>query len=357
MLPLARHADVHTQATNRITPAARWADDLCDTASARHAMTQLPDSIRRPILAVVGPTASGKSDLGIAIALQFDGEIINCDSVQIYRRLFIGTSKVPLEQRRGVPHHLIDIVEPTEHFTAGQYARLASRVIQEIESRGKLPILVGGTGFYLRATRLPLFDSPPTDLRLRERLTAILKRRGAAHVHRLLSRIDPMAAQQIPINDWARTIRALEFYVQTGDSIVHHWQRRPPAPDFAGRLRILALNPPRAELYRRINARAIGMFEQGWVEEVQALLAAGVPASAKSLGAHGYRRIVQYLGGELSLERAIELTQQDVRHYAKRQLTWFRREPDVTWFNGFGDDPAVQRRVIGYLLGLLTQSA
>ncbi|MDW8239048.1 MAG: tRNA (adenosine(37)-N6)-dimethylallyltransferase MiaA [Acidobacteriota bacterium] len=320
-------------------------------------MTQPSAATHRPILAVVGPTASGKSDLGIAIALRFDGEIINCDSVQIYRRLLVGTSKVPPEQQAGVPHHLIDIVEPTEHFTAGQYARLATEVIQEIEARGKLAILVGGTGFYLRATRLPLFDSPPTDLRLRQRLTAILKRHGPAHMHRLLHRIDRASAQQIPINDWARTIRALEFYLQTGESIVDHLNRRPPAPEFARRLRVIALNPPRAELYQRINARAMRMFEQGWVEEVKTLLAAGVPASAKALGAHGYRRIVQYLHGELSLEQAIELTQQDVRHYAKRQLTWFRREPDVTWFDGFGDDPAVQRRVIDYLCGLFTRPA
>jgi tRNA dimethylallyltransferase len=315
------------------------------------------DSAERPILAVVGPTASGKSDLGIAIALRFDGEIINCDSVQVYRGLYVGTSKVPPEERRGIPHHLIDVIDPAEHFTAGAYARLASRTVEDIQGRGKRAIFVGGTGFYLRAARAPLFDSPPTDLRLRERLTRILNRRGPEHVHRLLARIDPAAAEQIPMNDWSRAIRTLEFYFQTGESIVQHLARRPSAPDFAARLRLIALNPPREQLYRRINDRAVRMFGQGWIEEVQSLLDAGVPASAKSLGAHGYRRILQYLRGEMLLERAIELTQQDVRHYAKRQLTWFRREPHVTWFDGFGDDPVLQTRVIAHILSLFPQSA
>ncbi len=306
-------------------------------------------SSHRPIIAVVGPTASGKSELGIAIAVHFDGEIINCDSVQVYRRLIIGTAKVPPDERRGIPHHLIDIVEPTEHFTAGDYARLAGQTIQHVEARGKLPILVGGTGFYLRALRVPLFDSPPTDLTLRRRLHRLFERRGAEHLHRVLARVDPASAERIAPRDWSRTMRALEFYFQTGEPISRHLGRRPAPPPFAARLRLIALHPPRDILYQRINERTERMFAEGWVDEVRQLLESGVPPTAKALGAHGYRRIVQYLQGEISLERAIELTKRDVRRYAKRQLTWFRREPRVTWFEGFGDDPQVQARVIEFL--------
>jgi tRNA dimethylallyltransferase len=293
----------------------------------------------------------------MALALRFDGEIINCDSVQVYRGLYIGTAKVPPEERRGISHHLIDIVEPTDHFTAGGYAALATQTIADIEARGKLPVLVGGTGFYLRALRAPLFESPPTDLQLRQRLSHILDRRGPEHLHRLLARVDPDSAARLSSKDWSRTIRALEFFFQTGERMSHHFLRRPSSPSFAPRLRLMALNPPRDILYQRINERTERMFQHGWVEEVRKLLDEGVPASAKAFGAHGYRRILQYLRGEISLERAIELTQQDVRHYAKRQLTWFRREPHVTWFNGFGDDPALQAQVIAHILHLFAESA
>jgi tRNA dimethylallyltransferase len=311
----------------------------------------------RPIIAVVGPTASGKSDLGIEIAVRFNGEIINCDSVQVYRQLYVGTSKVPPEQRRGVPHHLIDIVDPVASFTAGEYAVLASQKIEEIEGWGKMAILVGGTGFYLRALRAPLFDSSPTDLRLRERFRKLLNRHGSEHLHRMLARLDPDAAARIPLKDWSRAIRALEFYFQTGKPISQHQERRPSPPAFVARLHLMALNPPRKELYERINQRAERMFQQGWVEEVRALLDSGVPPTAKAFGAHGYRRILQHLSGECSLEQAIELTKQDVRHYAKRQLTWFRREPNVTWFEGFGDDPDIQTQVIDQILRLFHKSS
>ncbi len=303
-------------------------------------------SVARPILAVVGPTASGKSELGIVLAELFDGEIVNCDSVQLYRGLYIGTAKVPAEKRRGIAHHLIDVLEPTEHFTAGEYARRALAVIKAIEARGKLVLLVGGTGFYIRALRQPLFPAPPTDLALRERLQRLLERRGPEHLHRLLKRVDPAAAARIHPRDWSRTTRALEYFFQTGRRISDAQRERPAPPSLAHRLYLIALDPPREELYRRINRRAEEMFARGWVEEVQALLRSGVPETAKALQAHGYRRILQYLRGEISLARAMQLTQRDVRHYAKRQLTWFRREPNVLWFYGFGDDPDVQRAVI-----------
>ncbi|HXF05428.1 MAG TPA: tRNA (adenosine(37)-N6)-dimethylallyltransferase MiaA [Blastocatellia bacterium] len=308
------------------------------------------DSVRpRPIPAIVGPTASGKSDLGMALARHFGGEIINCDSVQVYRRLEIGTAKVPMSWRHLVPHHLIDIVEPTENFTAGEYARRARAVIEEIEARGRLAILVGGTGFYLRALRQPLFESPPTDLELRQRLTRIRERWGTHHLYRMLCRVDPPTAGRLSPNDWSRITRALEYYFQTGRRLSENQIHRPPPPDCARRIVVIALDPPREELYRRINARAEAMFRQGLVDEVKSLLDAGIPPSAKAFGAHGYRRVIQYLQGKISLPQAIELTKQDTRHYAKRQLTWFRREPGVTWFKGFGDDPRIQATVIAFL--------
>lgn len=303
----------------------------------------------KPIPVIAGPTGSGKSELGIELALAVGGEIINCDSVQLYRGLNVGTNKVPMAARKGVPHHLIDVLEPTEFFTAGQYARLALDKVVEIETRGKMAIFVGGTGFYVRALRQPLFPSPATDLSLRERFKALQHRRGAAHLHRMLKRVDPVAAARINPNDWSRTIRALEFYFQTARPISAAQPNRPEPPEVARRMCMIALNPPRAAVYERINARTDRMFQAGWVEEVRALIASGVPDSAKAFNGHGYRRIVEFLRGEMSLDRAIELTKLDTRHYAKRQITWLRHEAGVTWFDGFGDDPQIQARVIEYV--------
>jgi len=308
---------------------------------------------KKPILAIVGPTGSGKSELGITLAVRFNGEIINCDSVQLYRGLHVGTAKVPRELRRGIIHHLVDVLEPSEYFTAGEYARLALQEIAEVESRDRLALLVGGTTFYLRAVRNPLFDSPTTDLKLRERFKEILRRRDAPHLHRMLRRLDPPAASRIAPNDWSRTIRALEFCFQTGQRFSEAQKNRPEPPEAAGRIRLIALHPPRQELYRRINARAEAMFQQGLIEEVEGLLRSGVPSDAKAFQAHGYRRVLQFLRGEISRERALELTQLDTRHYAKRQLTWLRHERDVIWFDGFGDDPRVQARVCDFVERLL----
>jgi tRNA dimethylallyltransferase len=216
-----------------------------------------------------------------------------------------------------------------------------------------MAIFVGGTGFYVRALRQPFFPSPETDLDLRERLKAIQNRRGAAHLHRMLKRVDPVAAARISPNDWSRTIRALEFYFQTARPISAAQPNRPEPPELARRMRILALNPPRNAVYGRINARTDRMFRAGWVEEVKTLVASGVPDSAKAFNGHGYRRIVEFLRGEIPLDRAIELTKLDTRHYAKRQITWFRHEENVTWFDGFGDDPRIQARVIEQVKKLL----
>jgi tRNA dimethylallyltransferase len=299
-----------------------------------------------PVIAIVGPTASGKSTLGIEVALKLNGEIINCDSVQVYKEIQIATAKVPLAERKGVPHHLIDFVSPEINYTAGQWAREATHKIEEIESRGRVPLLVGGTGFYLRALRQPFFVSPPTNESLRQRLTQIRERHGPEHLHRLLNRIDRAAAEHLYPRDWPRVQRALEVYFQTGKSIVDQQPARPEPHESSRRLSILALNPPRTALYQRINERTEDHFRAGLVGEVRDLLARGVPPSSNALGAHGYRRVVEYLQNLRTLESAIEQTKLDVRHYAKRQLTWFRHEPDVEWFEGFGEEKDILRSVL-----------
>ena len=298
------------------------------------------------MFAIVGPTASGKSTLGINIALEINGEIINCDSVQVYKEIQIATAKVPLDERHGIPHHLIDFVSPNVNYTAVEWAREAIQKIEEIESRGRVPLLVGGTGFYLRALRQPLFVSPPTDESLRHRLNRIREERGAEHLHKVLRRIDPLAAEQLFPRDWPRVQRAIEVYVQTGRSIVDQQPTRPEPHESSRRLRILALNPPRDELYKRINERTEAHFRAGLVEEVRDLLDRGYSSNSNALGAHGYRRVVEYLNGLRDLDRAIEQTKLDVRHYAKRQLTWFRHEADVEWFDGFGEENRVLQSVL-----------
>jgi tRNA dimethylallyltransferase len=307
----------------------------------------------RPIIAIVGPTASGKSALGIELAQQLDGEIINCDSVQVYREIQIATAKVPVEERRGIPHHLIDFVSPAINFTAADWAREAVKKIQEIESRGKTALLVGGTGFYLRALRQPFFPSPPTDEKLRARLTRIRERRGPERLHAILTRLDSEEAANFRARDWPRVQRAIEFYLQTGEQISAHRPLREEPGEHAGRIRVFSLNPPREALYARINTRTERHFANGLVDEVRRLLDAGVPPNSNALGAHGYRRVVEYLRGERDLESAVQQTKLDVRHYAKRQLTWFRHEPGVQWLEGFGED---SRLVLDLIRALQVES-
>jgi tRNA dimethylallyltransferase len=308
--------------------------------------------VGRAVPAVVGPTASGKSDLGIALAIALDGEVVNLDSVQVYRGIEIATAKVPLEERRGIPHHLIDVVEPTVNFTAGDWARAATETIRAIESRGRTAILVGGTGFYLRALVEGLFDAPPVAPAIRERLTERLARCGPERLHRLLARLDPESAARLAPRDYSRVVRALELRVATGlpASQLHaELPRRSPAPDIAARVRIIALAPPREALYERINARADEMFAAGLVDEVRRLLEAGLPPDAKALGAHGYRRVVEYLLGQRSLESAVEQTKLDTRHYAKRQMTWWRGTPGVFWIEEFGTSERALQEALLYL--------
>ena len=315
------------------------------------------DSSARPIIAIVGPTASGKSDLGIAMALRFGGEIINCDSVQVYREIDVATAKVPFNMRRGVPHHLIDFVPPDANYTAGDWARDAILKIEEIEARGRLAMIVGGTGFYLRALRFPFFLSPPTNEELRQRITRIRERRGPEHLHRMLRRLDPRSAARFFPRDWPRVQRALEVRLQTGQSLSDLVGTRTEPPECAARIHVLALLPPRKELYRRIDRRTESHFEDYLIAEVCILINRGLRRDAPALGAHGYRRALEYLESDVEVhvafKTAVEQTKLDVRHYAKRQLTWFRREPGVEWFEGFGEDPSVQERAAARIAELI----
>jgi tRNA dimethylallyltransferase len=290
-----------------------------------------------PLIAVVGPTASGKSDLGLTLAERFNGEIINCDSVQVYRGIYVATAKVPVEEQRGIPHHLLDIAAPTENFTAVKWAAVARETIAEIEAHGKRAFLVGGTGFYLKALTTRFFDAPEIDETLRPRLLKIMQRKGAAHLHQLLTRVDPLTAERYAPKDWSRVTRALEVYFSSGKPM-SEWQSQSPerlTPE-AARLHYLVLQPPREALYDRINQRADLMIERGLLEEIQTLLAAGVPPDAKAFGAHGYKRFVEYLQGQRTLESAVEQMKLDTRHYAKRQWSWWRAQSNTHWLNGFG---------------------
>ena len=300
------------------------------------------------IYAVAGPTASGKTALAVEIALGLGGEVINFDSVQIYRGIEIATAKPSIEERRGVPHHLIDYVDPNINYTAADWARDAAEKIVEIEARGKIPILVGGTGFYLRTLMRPLFDSPSTDSSIRERLRTIKEKRGPEFLHRLLTKIDAAAADKLFARDYVRVMRALEVYFQTGERISDQQPNRAEPPEFATRIRLIVLQPPRDVLYEKINARTEAHFTAGLVDEVKQLRAGGVKDSTNALSSHAYRRVCEYLRSERTLESAIEQSKQDVRNYAKRQLTWFRRENVSLWLNGFGDDPALFEQIEHY---------
>jgi tRNA dimethylallyltransferase len=301
----------------------------------------LISSNNKPIYAIAGPTASGKTALAVELALSVGGEVVNFDSVQIYRGIEIATAKPSEEEKRGVPHHLIDYVDPRINYTAADWATDATNKIAEIESRGNIPVLVGGTGFYLRTLRCPLFESPKTDENLRERLRDIKEKRGAEHLHQMLRRIDAESAERLSARDYPRTMRALEVYFQTGERLSTQQPRRSEPPEFADRIRLFVLNPPRDQLYEKINARTEAHFAEDLVEEVKSLLADGVAETSNALGAHGYRRVCEYLRGGRSLESAIEKTKQDVRNYAKRQLTWFRGESDAVWLDGFGSEKSL----------------
>ncbi len=296
------------------------------------------DPQNRHIYAISGPTASGKTALGVRLANEVGGEVINFDSVQIYQGIEIATAKPSEAEKQGIRHHLIDYVDPNINYTAADWAADASAKIAEIEARGAVPILVGGTGFYLRTLRQPLFESPKTDQGLRESLRQIAENKGVPHLHSLLARLDADAALKLFENDAPRIMRALEVIFQTGELFSRQQPNRAEPSEYASRIRLFVLNPPRDILYEKINRRTEEHFARGLVEEVKQLLAAGVNETGNALGAHAYRRVCEYLRGERTIESAIEKSKQDVRNYAKRQLTWFRREPDARWLDGFGSD-------------------
>jgi tRNA dimethylallyltransferase len=295
---------------------------------------------RRDPLAVLllGPTGSGKTALSLALAERFNGEIISCDSVAVYRGMDLGTAKPTPEERARIPHHLIDVADPDQPFTAGDYSRLARAAMREIADRGKLPIVTGGTGLYLRALIEGLFAGPARQEDLRKRLRRSAGRHGSAWLHRLLNRLDPASAERIHANDTHKLIRAVEVCLAARQPM-SQVLGRDPLTGF--RLLRIGLNPLRAELYDRLNQRCAGMFAQGLLQETRALLACYGPV--KALDSLGYRQALSVLLKGVSEKTAIAEAQQGHRNYAKRQLTWFRREPDVHWIEAFGDDPETQR--------------
>ncbi len=286
-----------------------------------------------PLVAIVGPTGSGKSELAILLASACGGEIVNYDSVQLYRGLDIGSAKTPLAERRSIPHHLLDVADPREDFTAGDFASLARETLAQLAVRRRLPVLVGGTGFYLRSLLLGLSPAPRRNPDLRERLAAIEARRPAV-LHRFLSQRDPEASQRIHPNDHQKLIRAVELIAVAG---------RPARNGLIGYSALkIGLCPDRKDLHSRLNERSRLMFEHGLLEETRALLDSGVPPEAKALLSLGYRQAVKVLAGSLNLEEAFQACQIRTRQYAKRQMTWFRAEPDVHWLYGFGSDRTIQ---------------
>ena len=296
------------------------------------------------VIVILGPTGSGKSDLALRMAAEFSGEVVNCDSLQIYRHFDIGTAKLAPGQRRGIPHHLIDILDPDQLFTAGEYARLARNVLAEISARGRLPVVAGGTGFYLRALLDGLFTGPSRDQALRDRL-AERERRRPGSMHRLLRRFDPPAARRIHANDLPKLMRALEVCLLTRRPVTAIYQEGRDELRGYETLKI-GLSPPREPLYARLDQRAEQMFQRGLIEEVRGILARGFAVSAKPFESHGYRQAVQLLNGELNQAQAVFYAQRNTRRYAKRQMTWFRQEPGMEWFAGFGDEPQLQHEII-----------
>jgi tRNA dimethylallyltransferase len=292
-------------------------------------------------VALLGPTASGKTALSLALAEKFNGEIVNCDSVAVYRDFEIGTAKPTAAERARVPHHCIDIVSPEREYSAGDYQRDGRAAIADITARGKLPIVTGGTGLYLRALLEGLFDGPQRSEELRNRLRRSAVRHGAGWLARLLERLDSAAAGRIHANDTPKLIRAIEVTLEARRPITEAWTAG-AEPLTGYRILRLGLAPERAALYRRIDARAAAMFEHGLAAETERLMAK-YGADRRIFDALGYRQARQLLAGELSEAQAVEAAQRGHRNYAKRQFTWFRREPEVRWLAGFGDDPEIQQ--------------
>jgi tRNA dimethylallyltransferase len=293
-----------------------------------------------PLIVIAGPTGAGKSAIALRVCEEFSGEIVNCDSLQLYRGFHVGTAKTPPTGRRGIPHHLLDVLDPTDGYSAGEYARVARETIQEITARGRLAVVVGGTGFYLRALIDGLPSLPESDEMLRARLM-IREEKRPGSMGRLLRRLDPVAAERIHPRDTQRVMRAVEIRILSG-------QLSPPAveaePLTGYRVLKIGLDPDRASLYNLLDARTRQMFDEGLIEEVRGLLQQGCTGDEKPFESLGYRQAVEFLRGEITLDRAIYLTQLGTRHYAKRQWTWYRRDPQMHWLSGFGNDiPVIEQ--------------
>ncbi len=300
------------------------------------------------VVAVLGPTATGKSALSLSIAGRFDGEIVNCDSTAVYRGFDIGTDKVPPAERRGVPHHLIDIASPTDVYTAAQYARDAAAIIRDIHARGRLPILTGGTGFYYRALTRGLFPGPGRDEEWRGRFDRIAARRGVEWLHRMLQRVDPASALRIQPRDQKRIVRALEVYFMTGRPLTAHFAE---TASLIADMTVLAigLTLPAPQIAERVSRRVDQQFSAGLLDEMRGLLAQGVPKDAGPFGGLVYRQALEHLHGVRDEAATRALIVQENRRYAKRQLTWFRKEPGLTWFEGPGESPATTAAVLAFL--------
>ncbi len=305
-----------------------------------------------PVVVILGPTASGKSALGVCVAERLAGEVVACDSTQVYRHFDIGTAKPSAQERRGIAHHLIDLLEPEEQFTAGDYRRRAVDVLEDLRRRERLPVLTVGTGLYLRALLDGLADAPARSEELRARLSARAEKHGSTYLHRLLQRLDPAAAARIAPRDLPKLIRAIEVCRLAGKPITE--VHRAGSAKLEGYAPVkVGLIPPRAALYQRIDRRVEEMLERGWLKELKELEARGIPATAKPFEFIGYRELRAHLSGELGLQETVQAIQQATRRYAKRQLTWFRKETGVRWFEGFGDDSETSSRVLRYLEGQL----
>jgi tRNA dimethylallyltransferase len=292
----------------------------------------------KPVVAILGPTATGKSALALAIAARYDGEIINCDSTAVYRGFDIGTDKLPQAGRRGIPHHLIDIVDPTEEYTAAQFARDAASAIREIHARGRLPLLVGGTGFYYRALTRGLFPGPGRDAGLRARLESIAARREVLFLHRMLRRVDRESSTRIQPRDLKRIVRALEVFFLTGRPLTAHFAETvSPIPDVD--MIPIGLRLPAPVISERVTRRVDEQFDSGLLNEIRRLLAQGVPESARPFGGLVYRQALEHLHGVRDEPSTRALIAQENRRYARRQLIWFRKEPNLQWFDGPGDAP------------------
>ncbi len=310
--------------------------------------------MKRPrLVAIVGPTATGKSALGIALAQRFDGEVVSCDSTAVYRRFDIGTDKVPVAARQAIPHHMIDVADPTEAYSAARYAREAAAVVRAITARAKLPILVGGTGLYYRALVRGFFPGPARDTGMRARLERIADRKGVERLHGLLRRVDPAAAERIQPRDRKRLVRALEVYFLTGRPITEHFaDTQSPLPEYG--VLGFALRIPPALTAARVAARVDAQFEQGLLDEIRAMLADGIPESAHPFTGLVYRQALEHLHGARDEAATRELIARENRKYSRRQLIWFQKEPNLQWIHAAGDREETQEEVARVLAAMET---